>query len=147
LPSEIAAALAEADFYVPAGVERRRHRANLVRWHLLRTYGGVWADHDVIPLANLLRLARPFIAAHADGSVCTCILGMERGDPWATEALDAIEAAGASNRSTYASGDHLMEHVTPARVRRFPLPFDHEGRRVPAPMWAVHTFASTQEGT
>lgn len=144
LPPEIADAVAARAAQVPPGAEQRRHRANIARWWLLRRYGGVWADHDVIPLVSLLGLPRPFIAAHADGTVCPSIFGLDPGDPWAEEAIAQIDAAEPAERSADASGGNLIDRCTPRRVQRIPLPFDNEGRRRPGSyLWAIHTFAST----
>lgn len=144
LHPDILKALDAKETVVPPGAARMRHRANIARWWLLWRYGGVWADHDVIPLVDLLALPRPFIAAHADGTVCTCIIGMDPGDPWADQAISRIETAEPADRPVYASGERLVDRATPQRVRTIPLPFTHDGRRVPGSyLWAIHTFAST----
>jgi Glycosyltransferase sugar-binding region containing DXD motif len=49
-----------------------RHLSNIIRYWLLHKYGGLWLDHDVIPLRDLTGEVKPWTASlrgHREGSV------------------------------------------------------------------------------
>src|SRR4051794_38868686 len=50
------------DVRVLTGSGDVRHDANMVRYALLSQFGGLWLDHDVIPLRSLLGSARCWTA-------------------------------------------------------------------------------------
>lgn len=117
------------------------HAANLVRWALLAEYGGVWLDHDVIPLVDLTALPLPWCASVGQEFV-SCAIGLAAGDPLAAAMLAAGLEWGAlqdGDQAAVASGDGLLNgwagpHRS-ARIKRLarhhlapiPLPFDAEG--------------------
>lgn len=124
-----------------------RHRANIVRLWLLREFGGVWLDHDVVPLRRLDDDERPFAAAHG-GTLCNCAMGFDQGDPLLTDALDLIGAAPRSRDalSPVVSGELLLGDLWSRRVEWRQLPFDALGRATRgAEPWALHLFASASK--
>lgn len=109
---------------------RLRHRGNLVRWWLLDRFGGVWLDHDVIPLVDMTLLPQPFIGgfeAYGESFVCTCVVGLPKGHRLAASMKLAIESATPSERrSVEVSGD-IVAAALRGSVRIEPMPFDSLG--------------------
>lgn len=137
--------------------DRIRHRANLVRWHLLAAHGGVWADTDVIPLRSLEPFAgrdRPFSASLA-GWPIPCVIGGPAGHPLWARVLAAVR--GRRGSSPFVSGRHVLNAVRgddldrepPGRfldvdVRHRPVPLPADGVRYTRHLWA--TSHLRQEG-
>lgn len=122
-----------------SGVQDKRHLANLLRLMVLWTYGGIWIDHDVIPIIDLESLPKPFAAA--TGSINSCIMGFPPGHPMLYNALDEAYNHPHGNSIIERSGSVLLHrHLTPD-VQLISLPFDSLGHPIPgAPLWAFHLF-------
>lgn len=125
--------------------QRPRQRANVLRWVLLQRFGGIWMDHDVIPLIDLNRLPETMIAAH--GTPCTCVIAMQANDTWANDMLQTIEDNTApADSSAISSGERLLTAHIPPRVERWQLLYGPNGQRLPGSRpWAVHLFNSSGE--
>lgn len=121
-----------------------RHRANVARWWLLARHGGIWLDHDVIPLRPLPDGAW---TARLDQR-CGCAVRVPLGHELPSAMLDAIEAAPRTERSrpVDVSGDRLLHRVAAGYLGlgSHPLPFDAAGRPViGATPWAVHLWSTS----
>lgn len=116
----IAAAQASAtDVYRP---DRVRHVANIVRWWLLATQGGVWADADVMPRRRLptwlINAARPWCAA-LEGQLCPFMCGGPPGHPlWRATLKAALDHP--RGTSPGASGGGLLARVAGRQVTGVP---------------------------
>ena len=71
----------DADAPAPPGVERSRslaERADLVRYEIIRRFGGVYVDTDVEclrPIGDLLAGVRAFAAYEVPGRLCNAVIG------------------------------------------------------------------------
>lgn len=130
----------------PLGADPR-HRANVARWWLLDAYGGVWLDHDVIPLRPLPQGAW---TAALDTTRTACAVRLPQGHGLPRAMLDAIDATprDAASTTVDTSGDHLLQRVAagwPA-VDTLPLPFDALGHPIPGiASWAVHLWTTSSK--
>jgi hypothetical protein len=126
--------------------DRLRHRANMVRWWLLRAHGGVWLDHDVVPLAPVLDLPRPWSAALSSSRV-GCAIGLDAGDLFAETMLSAMPCVPGVGRSSLdVSGDRLLCTLAPGRMERVPLLFDGQGNINDPAAPLVHLWAHAGDG-
>jgi mannosyltransferase OCH1-like enzyme len=130
----------------PLGVNPR-HRSNVARWWLLHRFGGIWLDHDVIPLRPLpagtwtaaLRISRT-----------GCAVALPAGHPLAEAMLEAIATSPrtAGSQAVNVSGDRLLEAVAHRwpDLAMHPLPFDAVGAPVAgAEPWAVHLWSTSSQ--
>lgn len=123
-----------------------RHVSNVVRYWLLHRFGGLWLDHDVLPLTDL-RCSYPYTAAiglnRREGAV---LWFPEPGHPMLTDLLAAVRDEGAS---PHRSGAHLLTEVGRRHgdVRREPavLPHAADGTLIcRRPPLAVHLWTSSR---
>jgi hypothetical protein len=116
-----------------------RHAANIARLWLLWRHGGVWMDHDFIPLVHCTG-GGPAMAAHSDNGVCSCFMRFPAGHPILEEALFLIQRQHGKLTSEVASGEILLERLASNHeLERLVLPFDPDGSAVAgATPWAVH---------
>lgn len=113
-----------------------RHTANVVRWNLLYEHGGIYLDHDVIPLRALPE--GRWVAAH--GTPCNCAISLpEPHDPAADLALDTIYSAKPHELSTHASGEVLLAALM-ATLPQVSLMFDSAGRVLDPTSPIVHAW-------
>lgn len=93
--------------------DRVRHGANVVRWHVLGTFGGIWADADVTPLRRLPLMPEvPWCAAI--GPVPTPFLcgGPAGHDLWTRARAGALDHP--AGTSPHASGGRLLARIAGA---------------------------------
>lgn len=98
--------------------DRVRHRANCTRWWLLSTYGGVWADVDVVPLRSFPEIATPWCAA-IDGVPTPFVCGGAADAPVWAKALDEALSSGETS-SPAASGGRALARVEGAALTLLP---------------------------
>jgi mannosyltransferase OCH1-like enzyme len=70
------------------------HRSNIVRYWLLREYGGVWVDMDFASQKDiwpLIRHTTAFCAWVAPGLANTAIMGCTQGHPWIVRLTDGFD--------------------------------------------------------
>lgn len=118
-----------------------RHRANYARWWFLAETGGVWLDHDVIPLLQLTKDETPVIATvNTRPTACVLRLPPNHGLPQAM--MTAISDQTPGDKSAVdASGDHLLaEVIKDFDLEGWELPLGSNGRRTHTYPWAVHTW-------
>lgn len=121
-----------------------RHLSNIARYALLFERGGMWLDHDVIPLERLPRPAQPYTAGVGSRHVACVMWFPEPGHPLLQELL----RVGTENPEMPAperSGGRLLNAI----VHRYPdveldrtlIPFDRDGHRRGGPNpKAVHLW-------
>jgi hypothetical protein len=128
------------------------HRGNLVQIRVLHDHGGLWLDHDVIPLRDLRPLCgpQPWVAGLAHLPELSSAWFPAPGHPVLAGMIAAVEATARRGTRPGASpsgvsGTGLMRSVlTPdVRLERRMLPFDRAGRPIGAEPWAVHTWSTS----
>jgi hypothetical protein len=137
-----------------AGVAHRdhpRHLANVARWHLLHTFGGVWADTDVWPLHAL-----PPDLAEADHPWCASLGPLPTpfmcgGPPGARLWARALEQSLSAPMGTSpeASGGRMLGRIAqPGEIDLEPAgrfaehdaagrPLSYDGQRLSVHRWAT----------
>lgn len=126
-------------FVVPsdAGV----HRSHVVRWWVLREYGGWWVDHDVIPLQSFETLPLLATAAHRGGSRCPSWMAFPKGHWLPDTALRhiALSKTGRPRRAIEFSGGGLLDALADPSIDALPIPIEMDGTREDGvPLWMVH---------
>lgn len=124
-----------------------RHRSNVISWWLLMTFGGWWADHDLVPITPFSELPSPATAAHRGGQRCTSWRAFPKGHPLPAAAVAQVLAApdNPSAISSEVSGERLLTRLADQvdGITALPLPIDLDGRRHPwAPLWCIHLHES-----
>jgi mannosyltransferase OCH1-like enzyme len=144
IPADVAE-LIDATSPLVYGIHRARHAANIVRLWALLTFGGVWVDYDVTPLAPFDVMPTAATAAHHNGLRCNCWLSFPKGHDALERAMTAIRelpTRGRVQASTHVAGERFLEQlwgdeVGRVKVRRdvdgtidpdAPVFFDHAGR-------------------
>lgn len=124
-----------------------RHASNLARYELLYEHGGLWLDHDVLPLRCLAR-PYPYTAGVGSQRVGCAMWFPKPGHPLLAELLEAGSLAGPGS-APERSGGRLLNRVAPrypdVRIERGLLGFDATGHRVDQamPQLAVHLWTSS----
>lgn len=121
-----------------------RHRANIARWWLLEMYGGIWLDHDVIPLRTLPDGAW---TATLPGARTAAVMRLPLGHDLPAMMLDAIDRTPRRGMALPdISGDRVLGRVAHhlRGVDAHLLPFDAAGRPVAgASPWCVHLWSTS----
>lgn len=141
VPAEVDLA---CDLRVEPG-DQPRHLANLVKWWALAEYGGVWLDHDVIPLKDL-REAEPYTAAIPGPVRVACVVNLpEPGSRMALTRLEDMKTRTHSSRRTpWVSGDYALNSGDYPEVGYRFLPYDALGRRIQnTPLWVMHLWETS----
>jgi hypothetical protein len=137
LPDEIMDLVTAHDSDVPE-TQRAKHRSNIVRYALLRQFGGIWLDHDLLLLQPPERFGS--WVAFSQGQICTAAMYFPLGDPHLDAALDAVAPA---DTAWEASGEGMLKRAGVwTDVHQRELPFDYRGGRTRASMWAIHMWGS-----
>lgn len=113
LPEEIIYVLDSDKTPIPLEY-KYKHEANLVRWHLLRMYGGWWLDCDVKINGELPKLDIPALALHyGTNTPCPSIIFMPKANhPLALAMCEAIPAKVCGDiNSSIASGGMVLGRV------------------------------------
>lgn len=130
--------------------DRVRHGANVVRWHVLATVGGIWADADVTPLRPLpLMPDVPWCASI--GTVPTPFLcGGPPHELWTRTRAAALDHP--AGTSPHASGGRVLGRVaqrgelTLVPAARFSA-IDANGLPLPEPpdgRFTIHEWATSR---
>lgn len=123
-----------------------RHRANMVRWWALHNLGGIWFDHDALPLVRLEELGELWTCAVSQQQRTVCGAAFPAGHPLPAAILARIDAhVGAPVPCWELSGDRMLDRLCPAEVPRVLLPVDAAGHLTGAPARVMHSWASTHE--
>lgn len=106
---------------------RLRHRANMIRWWALATFGGAWFDHDALPLTPLDRFPSAWTAALGQART-SCACAFPVGHPLPLAMLDHVDTYnGPSLDCWHLSGDRLVDQLCDEEVARIQLPYDAAG--------------------
>lgn len=125
---------------------RAQHRGNMVRWWALRLHGGIWFDHDALPVVRLEELGELWTCAVSEQQRTTCGAAFPVGHPLPVAMLDHIRHhAGPGMPSWELSGDRAMDRLCPPDVPRIVLPLDAAGHLTGAPARIMHSWASTHQ--
>lgn len=130
--------------------EDRRHISNVVRYSVLYKFGGLWLDHDVLPLRDL-RYSSAYTAGFAQPIYSRegCVMWFpEPRHPMLWDLISAAAADQPHTKSVDRSGANQLTSIgfyhPEVRVEPHVLPFDSTGRwmhrRDPA---AVHLWDSS----
>lgn len=125
-----------------------RHVSNVVRYELLHRFGGLWLDHDVIPLVDLTRRSTlPWVAALDDQAEGFAMWFPQPGHPMLADLLADARSSDPDAPSVVRSGARLLRrHVGRHQVALDPscAPYDANGERAyrGAPS-AVHLWRSS----
>lgn len=123
----------------------RRHVTNVMRFAVLHEHGGMYLDHDVIPVRALPEA--PWIATH--GIVTNSAIALPPQHPFAAAVLEAISAAPPAETSLEASGERLVTRIYRSLghpVPLVPLMYDRYGRLLNADAPLVHIWSAGTEG-
>lgn len=127
------------------GSDDDRHASNLVRYWLLWRYGGLWLDHDVIPLTDLCR-GGPFVATIGEVRCGAVMWFPQPKHPMCIELLNAAREA-PQGPAPRRSGDHLLSRVAANHpdvlADRSVLGFDRHGNALGCPVRAVHLWTTS----
>lgn len=127
--------------------DRVRHESNVVRYKALYELGGLWLDHDVIPLCNLF-LATENNWTAGDGRIREgCGLRFQPKHEYLAALLKQIEMAPPSNvTSVVASGAILMNRIkSDVAIERRIMPIDPCGQWVAVvPPIAIHLWETSR---
>lgn len=144
----------------PEALERARHlaeRANVLRYEVLRRFGGVYVDTDmecVRCIEPLLEGVEAFAGYQRPGEVCNAVLGAVPGHPAIERAVQlAGERVGQGRSSVAATGPGFITEVLesfPAvtifeRDRFYPYDWEEEpvGASQLPEAYAIHHWAQT----
>jgi mannosyltransferase OCH1-like enzyme len=135
LPDEILAEMAKHEKKVPYKYWKLQ-RGNVARLCLLRQFGGVWIDHDVILLRHPDH-TRSWMARDGAYACSAVVCFPQAGDPLLDLALDSITEKYTARDS---SGEAMLHTIWPD-LPRVPFTFGYEGSEENEP-WAVHLWGS-----
>lgn len=121
-----------------------RYVSNYVRWYLMVCHGGVWLDHDVIPLCKLTEDDSPATALVGKRRT-SCVMRMPDKHPFSFTMLEAITYD--PDDVTNTSGDGLLNRICPVEFEAWALPFDSAGHRVHVddPLWGIHLWQTSSK--
>lgn len=148
LANIVPAALASAAEVEPADLSR--HVGNVVRWHLLETWGGIWVDVDTKPLASLEPLLgpRPFSAAAGPMPTPFVCGGPQGHRLWATALATSLDHP--RGTSPDASGGRMLARIIEDNeIALYPMAWftevDAAGRtlRSRGPRYSTHEWATS----
>lgn len=90
--------------------DRRRHGANVARWFVLGSFGGLWADTDVTPLRALpADWGRTPWSAGLGGTPTPFLCGGPPGPPWDRALAESLGRP--QGASPHASGGSALARV------------------------------------
>lgn len=134
--------------FIPAP-DQLRHISNIARLLILVEHGGIWLDHDVLPLTDLESFPRSFAAS--DGgtfpSIWSCLLAFQANHPTLHCALDSIKSLSSYTPVPVASGSQLLNRFRTPDITLHPLACDAMGLPSPQQYSAIafHLSATSHE--
>lgn len=110
--------------------DRVRHHSNIARYAVLYEHGGIWLDHDVIPIRPLPtdRSGTAVLHDQREG----CVLAFTRRHPALAALIAAVNVSKTlGGRSADVSGARLLDVMCDPweDIDRYPLP--HDARNEP----------------
>lgn len=117
-----------------------RHYANVARIFILLEHGGVYLDHDIIPLTNFDHLPLPFIGSYGGvhRAVWPGVMGFPAHHPMLVAARDSLRDVGARRGLLDVSGSNLLADLLTDDVTLRPLACDATGQPLVGEPFAFH---------
>jgi hypothetical protein len=119
--------------------QQARHAANVARYQILSRYGGIWMDHDVVPLRRLP--PGPWVANWGEGPL-TGIMAFDAGHPL-PELMTLMQQTLKPHYTSLESGDRLMAkalHRMTKPVQYLSVMYNRQGRLMDAGAPLVHLW-------
>lgn len=117
--------------------DRAAHVSNMVRWWYLNRHGGIWLDHDVVPLRSLFGEAGEAWVSRIGHRYTSCAMQVPAGHPLCLAMLAAIEDAPPGLTSPETSGEAVLDRIMRGGdypdVGAVALPHGSDGRATGAP--------------
>lgn len=122
------------------GADILRHYSNVARLYVLLEHGGIYLDHDIIPLTNLEYLPRPFVGSYGGihAPIWPGVMGFPPEHPMLEAALDRIGDVTEPGNALSVSGFHILRAVLTPDVSFHSLSCDATGLPLPGPPFAFH---------
>jgi hypothetical protein len=117
-----------------------RHRANCVRWMLLDSLGGIWIDHDVVPLGELP--TGPWTAT-LGGLRTSAAVSLPAGHELSRAMIDRISSSTVEGDAPYISGDQILARMPDFNLGKVEVMYGAEGQRGPEESKLLHLWATT----
>lgn len=120
--------------------DTHRHYANVARLHILWTHGGIYLDHDIIPLTHLDLIPQPFIGSFGGvhGAIWPGIMGFPPEHPMIGAALKRVADVDEEGDALAVSGFHVLRNVFTSDVTLHNLACDSTGLPLPGSPFAFH---------
>lgn len=120
-----------------------RHAANIARLAILHENGGVYLDHDIIPLCDIVNLPRPFIGSYGGvhTMVANGVMGFDAGHELLKFCLDAIPDSRPGPVPQVSGSWLIADHFT-ADVTLINMACDMAGQPLPGEPFAFHVGKS-----
>lgn len=124
-------------------VDIPRHYANVARICILLEHGGVYLDHDIIPLTNLETLPGPFIGSYGGihRAVWPGVMSFPADHPMLLDALCHLYEPGEREGLLEVSGSQLLADCLTDDVTLRTLSCDSTGFPIPGDPFAFHVGA------
>lgn len=126
-----------------------RHVANIARYALLHRYGGLWLDHDLVPLGDLTAELDPWVAGVGSRPEGFAMWFPEPGHPALAAILDELRTMPGDGPAPARSGAQVLAaHVARHQVAVRPdlAPLDSTGRvSYRGRPLAIHLWATSRE--
>lgn len=128
-----------------------RHESNVVRYKALYDFGGIWLDHDVIPLCNLFEATQSNTTAGFGRQREGCFLRFDKGNDDLKSLIDTIslKPENSFGKSVIVSGAKALSRISD-RVNIEPrvIPIDSYGNWIGLdyPI-AVHLWDTSRKRT
>lgn len=124
------------------------HLSNIVRHWSLYELGGLWLDHDVIPLTDLTLSPNPWTAAIRDLREGSSMWFPTAGHPMMAEMLDIGLKSSVGLRPPERSGTKWLRRIgvkyPDVGIENRVIPFDSLGRRCGTnELLAIHLWSTT----
>lgn len=138
LPFDIQALAVESGQYV--GDDVVRHYSNVARLYVLHVHGGIYLDHDIIPLVNLEHVPMPFAGSYGGihAAIWPGIMGFPPEHPMIAEALNRLADVDTPGSALTVSGFYMLRDCLTPDVNLHSLSCDSTGLPIPGPPFAFH---------
>lgn len=128
-----------------------RHESNVIRYKALYDFGGIWLDHDVVPLCNLFNETQPNTTAGYGRQREGCFLRFDKGNTELKSLIDTIETEPLNEfgKSTHVSGAKALSRINEkVLIEPRVIPIDSFGNWIgkDKPI-AVHLWATSRKRT
>lgn len=142
LPLDIRDIINMSTKYLTDSQDAVRHCSNVARLYILFNHGGIYIDHDILPLVNLEQITQPFVGSSGatHPTAWSCLLGFQPEHPVLDEALSHVANIKGSESQlplSLLSGSQLINTLLTPDITLVPLACDSIGRPFPNQYSAV----------